>query len=146
MWTFFLLYIHIMIFPQWCRQKIETTTTIIVFLKTILEKLKQKFSLSFHTIQVQFRVQPHSRSNLDILPIWAIIKIPTFRCLRNYGNSDFNLRRSINQCPNPLWASKVTQKMDWKHGYQAGYQARSWYILVLAILGQAGGWKLMHLC
>ena len=24
------------------------------------------------------------------------------RSLRNYGNSDFNLRWSINQCPNPL--------------------------------------------
>ena len=55
------------------------------------------------------------------------------RCLRNYGNSDFNLCWSINQCPNPLWASKVTQKIDWMHGYLAW----SWYILVLAVLGQA---------
>ena len=42
----------------------------------------------------------------------------------------------------PLVSSKVTQKMDWKHGYLA----RSWYILVLAVLGRAGGWKLMQPC
>ena len=65
------------------------------------------------------------------------------RCLRNYGNSDFNLvLQSINQWPNPLWASKVTQKMDLKHGYLA----RIWYILVLAVLDQASGWKLMQPC
>ena len=42
----------------------------------------------------------------------------------------------------PLVSSYLTQKMDWKHGYLA----RSWYILVLAVLGRAGGWKLMQPC
>ena len=44
--------------------------------------------------------------------------------------------------PKPNVSSKVNQKMDWKHGYLA----RSCYILVWAVLGRAGGWKLMLPC
>ena len=108
----------------------------------IVRKLKRPTTLSNTYQQWDVSVHPNYSYHMYLLYTLYSTSMPTLDVSQNYGNSDFDLHRSPNQCPNPLWASKVTRKMDWLHSFFA----RNKYILVLAALTQAVGWKSTAMC